>query len=101
MAPWAAQLVAAGARLTHDGPDHKQLMLPDARIDIRVDEQCASVLPQALLWGGADRQWLRAQCERLNLGCRVHDDGTLELDLQSALGMNWLFVPDDAMAGTA
>jgi catechol 2,3-dioxygenase-like lactoylglutathione lyase family enzyme len=93
LAPWTAQLRAAGARLVHDGAQHKRLALPDAVIDVDADARCASVLPQSLSWGGADLHWLRAQCARMGLRCEVHDDGTLEVDLQSVLGMNWRFLP--------
>ena len=98
LAPWAARLCAAGARLVHDGPRHKRLSLPDASIEVVADARYASVLPQALLWGGADLDGLRAQCARLQLPCRRHDDGTLEIDLQSVLGMNWLFLPASTAA---
>ncbi len=98
LAPWAEQLCAAGARLVHDEAGHKRLALPDASIEVVADARYASVLPQALLWGGADLDWLHAQCARLDLPCRRHEDGTLEIDLQSVLGMNWLFLPASTAA---
>lgn len=101
MPAWTARLCAAGALLAHDGPDRKRLVLPNGFIDICVDAQRASMLPQALHWGGGDLYWLRAQCERLGLPLRVHGDGALEVGLEPAFGMNWLFLPDSAVAARA
>lgn len=93
LAGWAAQLGAAGAVLAHDSPEHKRLVLPNAFVDVDLDTRCAGVLPRAILWGGGDLAWLRAQCERLDLPYQVHGDGTLEVDVEPVFGMRWLFPP--------
>lgn len=97
---WADQLVAAGAQLQRRTPDGLHLVLPNARIDILVDDQMAGVLPQTLEWGGADLHWLRAQCTRMGLYHQVHADGALAVDLTQELGLHWLFLAESA-AGIA
>jgi len=92
---WTAQLCAAGAQLRHGAPDRIRLDLPGAvEIDIRADTDRDHLLPQSLLWGGADLQDVQARCKRMGLPCQVRPDGTVEVDLESELGMQWLFLPD-------
>jgi len=90
---WGDQLVAAGASCHETTSALWQLRLPNASITIRVDPHLPAVLPQALVFGGADTQWLRARCDSLGLHCNASAGGALDIDLVDALGMHWVFRP--------
>ncbi len=86
---WREQLLAAGATAESHPPSMNDVMLPNARVCIAVDDDddAASVLPSALELQFSDLAGLRERCEALHLDVQRVDDNAFSLDLSAQLGL--------------
>ena len=91
--PWAARLLAGGARARQVRADGIVLSLPNAVLRVDFDAHAQSVRPSALVFELSDGDWMRTRCSELGLSMREMTHGVFDLDLSAQLGLHCIFRP--------
>lgn len=95
---WIAQLQQAGAQMAATRAGGVTLSVPGARLEVDFDQSLAAVVPVALVLAYSDLPWMRERCHVLRLPVLEQDDGSLDIDLEHALGMHWICTPGVSQA---